>query len=291
MKQTIKILLTVCCLSSMIFFGCKKKENEEIDNETQSAVDNAVADQEYAAVVPTTNSHAINTKGTGSSGRSAIVPCDSLTLIQGTVTALGTTNYSAYPVYTLDVSGGCPLTMPDGKIRSGSLKIRLTDKIRNPGAKMIIYMLNYKTGLIGYACDSIVVTTLSSDTVTRRTSFNVKLVNGVCTNTAASTPWVIKYSSDRTFTTYSQGNPLGTGAVTEVFGTASGTNRAGRTFAVNIPSASPLIKHKSCQYVDKGVMELTPDGFKARIIDYGNGSCDDDATFTVNGNTVAFKLK
>ena len=180
MKQTIKIILTVCCFTVLTFLGCKKQETATVDNETQSAVDNAVADQEYAAIVPTTNSHAINTKGTGTGGRSAIVPCDSLTLVQGTVTALGTANYSAYPVYTLDVSGNsCPLTMPDGKIRAGSLKIRLTDKIRNVGAKMIVYMLNYKTGLIGYSCDSIVVTTLACDTVTHKTSFNVKLVNGV----------------------------------------------------------------------------------------------------------------
>jgi hypothetical protein len=38
-------------------------------------------------------------------------------------------------------------------------------------------------------------------------------------------------------------------------------------------------------------MELTPDGFKTRTVDYGNGVCDDNATFTVNGSTVAFKLK
>jgi hypothetical protein len=38
-------------------------------------------------------------------------------------------------------------------------------------------------------------------------------------------------------------------------------------------------------------MELTPAGFKKRSVDFGNGSCDDLATFTVNENTVTFKLK
>ena len=287
MKRSIQIILTVCGLMTLTFLGCKKKETVTVDNETQSSVDNAVADQEYASIVPTTNGHAINTKGTGTTGRMAAGTCDSLTLIQGNISALGTNNYSAYPVYTLDVSGACSLTIPDGKIRSGTLKIRLTDKIRNVGAKMIIYMINYKTGLIGYSCDSIVVTTLASDTVTHKTSFNVKLINGVCSSSA----WLIKYSSDRTFTNYSKGNPVGTDGVAEVFGTANAINRQGRAFTVNIPSTTPLIKHKSCQFIDKGILDLTPDGFKTRSIDFGNGTCDDDATFTVNGNTVAFKLK
>ena len=29
----------------------------------------------------------------------------------------------------------------------------------------------------------------------------------------------------------------------------------------------------------------------AKAIDFGNGNCDDDATFSVNGQTVSFKLK
>jgi hypothetical protein len=286
MKKTIHILLTMSCLVALIFFGCRKKEATAVDNETQSAVDNAVADQEFAGVVPTVNNHAINTKGTGAqSGKTAAVPCDALTQISGDTLALGTTNYSAYPVYTLDVST-CTLSMPDGKaLRSGILKITLTDKIKNAGAKMYIKMINFKTGTINYNCDSIVVTTISSNTLF--TSFNVKLIKGVC----QSPNWTIKYESDRTTTHYQKGNPSGSDPVSEIYGTANGTNRMGLKFSVVIPQATPLVKHKTCQYIDKGVIELTPENFKTRIIDFGQGTCDDDATFTVNGNTVAFKLK
>ncbi len=288
MKKTIHIILTGTCLSMFVFLGCKKKETATVDNETQSSVDNAIADQEFNGIVPTTNNHAINTKGTGTAGRSATsATCDSLTLIQGNVSALGTTNYSAYPVYTLDVSNACPLTFPDGKLRTGSLKIRLTDKIKNTGAKMIIYLINYKTGVINYTCDSIVVTTLSADTVNHKTSFSVKLINGACKTGS----WTINYSFDKTFTNYSKGNPAGSDPVSEIFGTANGVNRQGRAFSVSIPQSTPLIKHRSCQYIDKGVLQLTPVDYNARTIDFGDGSCNDDATFTVNGNTVAFKLK
>lgn len=284
MKKSLNILLSTSLIAAMFVVGCKKKETVEVDNETQSAVDNAVADQEYAAIVPTVNNHAINTKGTGASGRT-FATCDSLVKISGD-TLFGVGGHID-PTYTLNInsSTGCNLTMPDGKLRTGYLKVRLTDKIKNTNAKMIIKMLNYTASTINYSCDSIVVTTVASNTL--YTTFNVKIINGVC----QSSSWTIKYNSDRTITHYVKGSPAGTDPVTMVYGTANGINRQSRAFTVDIPSSSPLVKHKACQYIDKGVLNLTPEGFKTRSVDFGTGTCDDDATFTVNGNTVAFKLK
>jgi len=283
MKSSLKVILSISCITAMIAFGCKKKETVEVDNETQSAVDNAVADQEYASIVPTTNNHAINTKGTGAAGR-LMATCDTLTKISGD-TLFGQGGH-VDPTYTLNISSTSTCNpMPDSKARAGALSIRLTNKIKVPGAKMIIKMLNYKTGTIGYSCDSIVVTTVAFNSA--YTEFNIKLINGIC----QSPNWIVKYSSDRNIRHYSKGNPTGTDPVTEVWGTANGVNRQGRAFTVNIPQGSPLVKHKACAYIDKGVMALTPDGFRERTVDFGNGTCDDDATFTVNGNTVAFKLR
>jgi hypothetical protein len=153
---------------------------------------------------------------------------------------------------------------------------------------MIIKLINHKANNITYSCDSMIVTTIASSTVAPAyTTFNIKLINGVCQSAA----WVIKYNSDRTFTHYHNGNPAGSDPVTQVYGTGNGINRQSRAFTVNIPQASPLIKHKACQYIDKGILELTPENFKTRTIDFGDGTCNEDATFTVNGNTVAFKLK
>jgi hypothetical protein len=62
-----------------------------------------------------------------------------------------------------------------------------------------------------------------------------------------------------------------------------------------VPSNSPLTKRANCQFISSGILNLTPEGFKTRTVDYTSGTgkdaCDDDATFSVNGNTVAFKLK
>ena len=158
---------------------------------------------------------------------------------------------------------------------------------------MILKMLNYNvimpmgttTANVTYSCDSIVITTLDSSAL--YTKFNVKLINGVCQWGSGK---IIKYSSDRTITSYPKGNPLNTSPVTEVFGTANGVNRDLKAFTVLIPSSSPIVKHKACRYIDKGIFELTPEGFKTRTVDFGDGTCDNKATFTVNGSTVAFTL-
>jgi hypothetical protein len=37
-------------------------------------------------------------------------------------------------------------------------------------------------------------------------------------------------------------------------------------------------------------MELTPEGKSKRIIDFGNGNCDNKATITIDGNKFQFDL-
>lgn len=290
MRKTLQFISVLACAAILFSAGCKKKETTEVDNETQSAFDNAVADQEFSAIVPTTNNHAVNTKGTGAQIGKGVLPCDTLSKISGD-TLFGTIGH-VDPVFELNLGGGCGQSFTDGKVRTGKWQIRFTEKMKNPGAKMIIKLINFKANNITYKCDSIVVTTLAfSPTFVK---FNYRLVKGVCSGAG----WEIAYEADRTVTHYPKGNPSGTDPYTEVFGTANGTNRQGRKFTVVIPSGSPLVKYKACPYIQRGILTLTPDGFKERTIDYGYsispnvaGGCDEDASFSVNGNTVAFKLK
>ncbi|MDP1802607.1 MAG: hypothetical protein Q8L81_14700 [Bacteroidota bacterium] len=301
MKKVYKIVLVLSCVTTLFFVGCHKKETVEVDNETQSSVDNAVADQEYMSIVPATNGHAINTKGTGANNGKLSMPnpCDTLHWLNRTSsynagnttypiadTNLVNNKYVSAPIYELNLlPAACPSAFTDGKIRTGKWIIRITGPLKLVGSQMILKLVNHKASGITYSCDSMVVTTTATTAIS--SSFNIKLINGVC----SSPNWTIKYRFDRTFTNYAKGNPVGTDPFVEVFGTANGVNRVGKAFEVNIPQASPLIKHKNCQYIDKGILELTPEGFKTRTVDFGNGTCDDDATFTVNGSTVAFKLK
>jgi hypothetical protein len=291
MKKSIQLVLSISFVTALFITSCKKKETAEVDNETQSAYDNSVADQEFSGIVPTVFNHASNTKGTGALLGKMMLPCDSLTKIAGD-TLWGVPGHISDAEYKLALNAGCSASFTDGKSRTGEWKIRLTGKIKNAGSKMIIKLNEHLAAGKKYACDSIVVTTI---TITPTfTKFRVQLINGLC----STANWKIKYNSDRTVTHYYKGNPSGTDPYTEVYGTANGVNRLGRKFDVNISEATPLVKYKACEFIQKGILTLTPEGYKERSIDFGYsiapkpaGGCDEDASFSVNGNTIAFKLK
>jgi hypothetical protein len=291
MKKSIFLVLAISGLALALFNSCKKKDTSEVDAESRSAIDNAVADQEFTAIVPAANAHAINTKGTGANSGVIIAACDTLHKISGD-TSFGIIGH-VDPIYELDMSTmNCGNSFSDGKVRSGKWRIKLNGKIKVVGTRMRIDLLSYKAGGINYSCDSIVVKTVAFSSAS--TKFEVRVYNGKCSTSA----YEIKFNSNRTITHYPKGDGNSTDPSAEIYGTADGVNREGRTFTANIPATTPLIKKKSCQYIQSGILTLSPEGFKERTVDYGysispnpaNG-CDEDASFTVNGNTIAFKLK
>jgi hypothetical protein len=52
---------------------------------------------------------------------------------------------------------------------------------------------------------------------------------------------------------------------------------------------TPLLFDGSCEYVKSGVVEITKNGSTA-IIDYGDGTCDNKATVTIDGTTEEISL-
>lgn len=272
--------------SLTIFNSCKKNTNE-VDTETQSVVDNSICEQEFMQIQPTTNNLAVNTKGTSAkkemAGFQMAAACDTLTYISGDTTFANTNNP---PVFEFNFSN-CSAPNFDGVSRSGKLTVKFYGRPKLPNSKSVIKLQNYvvtkATGSINYTCDSIIVTTQPFTTNTR--GYNVQIVNGAC----SADNWTIKYSSTKTITINNNGTPLVfNDDFTTVTGSANGTNRVGRNFTVNINN---IVKPNNCKYITSGSLDLTPDGLNKRTVDYGTGACDDDATYTVNGQTIAFKLK
>jgi hypothetical protein len=263
----------------LILVGCKKNEPMRIDKETQCLVDNAIADQEFMAIIPAVRSHALNSYGIGNQNHLNSFDCDSLTLLEGDIN-----DYSPNPVYLMYLSKDkCSSTLPDGKIRTGKVKIRLTGKIEVPGSQMVIKIDEYVASGVSYFCDSITVTTLNSNP--SFTSFQVILEKGSCKTSG----YTINYSLNRTLRDYNQGDNRNVNPLITVMGSASGTSRHGVSFTTEITDS--LVKHKNCPFIDKGTLEITAAGTVKRAVDFGNGTCDNEATFIVNENRVAFKLK
>jgi len=71
--------------------------------------------------------------------------------------------------------------------------------------------------------------------------------------------------------------------VYEITGSASGVNANGFNYTANITKA--LHRALSCRWIDSGTIEITPEGKATRTVDFGNGSCDDQATVSVKKRT------
>jgi len=76
-----------------------------------------------------------------------------------------------------------------------------------------------------------------------------------------------------------------------ITGSASGTNRSGNTYTMNI--VSPLKKVVGFRHFTSGTIEWTPQGKSARQIDYDylNGSQDNLAKVTINGYSFIVTLR
>lgn len=73
-----------------------------------------------------------------------------------------------------------------------------------------------------------------------------------------------------------------------VTGTANGTRPNGLTWEQEI--ITPLRVELACRFIVSGTVEMRPQDRPVRLLDYGNGDCDNIATVTINGETYTIHL-
>lgn len=283
MKKNIIYSFALVVSGLLLFNSCKKKQ--EVDNETQSVVDNALCEQQFMAIQPV-----VNEKGIQEKGIKKIAACETwvvLGAISGTNTPNVTTDtisdvngyYQNGPVtFQIDYgTTGC--VGNDGVLRTGKINITL--------ARRWSYTLNNQVtvNLIGYKANGVTYEGQVKIARTSSVSATVEVINGKCTGSG----WEITYNGTKTTT---QVAGMGTSTESddeyEITGSSNGVNRVGLSFSTNI--TNPLHKKSNCKWITSGTLDLTPNGFKTRTVDFGNGECDDDATYTVNGQTISFNL-
>lgn len=304
-----KILLSSTILLALLTFNsCEKKET---DTETDSAVDNTIAEAEFTAILPSTSSKAVAQSGGGQ-----------LKLVSAYVGPLITVDKVNYLDNNFDPTGKWPRLMticydtlfeeasgkktykPDGiqgddqKTRKGTLRCLVYKPWNGDDAFMKIYknvvsnnpttipdlkgMDNYTVNGIKYEADEIKIEKetyyVNNIKVDKK---RLKVVGGKCSTAL----WNIQWSTERTVNTENAGQP---DEVITVSGTASGVSRLGLGYTTTI--TSPLVKYTDCAYIGKGTIEITPSGKEPRIIDYGDGTCDNKATLTIKGVKFSFNL-
>jgi hypothetical protein len=74
-------------------------------------------------------------------------------------------------------------------------------------------------------------------------------------------------------------------------GTSNGTSSDGKSYRANITKKLVRLMTPGCRrYFVSGIIELMPANRATRTIDFGDGSCDNEAVVTINGKTYTVQL-
>ena len=261
----------VITLFGLLFSACKK---QEFDSDTQSATDYAYLRMGFNTTLPLANNITVNEEGVKAM---EVYTCATVTHISG-----DTTNWPLNGdtlVYTVDYGTiGC--TDHDGRFKQGLVTVYFYDDFAVQGGTIKMIPTDYYVDFVKY-----------SGTITMTNNgnhvFTTVVSNGVC----STNNWTITYSGTTVFTWLSghttPADPTDDSyTITE---NGSGVNRNGKSFT--IATTAPLHKDSGCKWIKSGTVEITPAGLMTRTIDFGGGTCDDDATMTIDGRVFEFSMQ
>lgn len=188
--------------------------------------------------------------------------------------------------------GSTNCTGSDGRERKGSITAVITDYYRNPGSTITITPSNYHVN--DYKVEGTKVVENIGRNADNNLSFDIDVQNGKITSPDGD---VITWDSQRTrewvvgesTTWISHGL---SGVLDDEYlitGSASGTDRNGRSYAATITKA--LRVELDCRWITEGTFELQPEDLKLRTIDFGNGDCDNQATVDINNRSYTIFMR
>ena len=174
----------------------------------------------------------------------------------------------------IDFGSGC--TSADGITRKGKINITLSDSVHHPGATAVMTFDNYYT--VGFKVEGTITWTNTS--TPNGVSWTRQITNGRVIEPVGGYYWTHQGTKNVTQTAGAN-TPLNLlDDVYSVTGNHTVTNPAGKTRTVTIIEA--LEKKTTCHNVSKGKMKIQATSHFA-ILDYGDGTCDNIATITIDG--------
>lgn len=277
-------LLTLIALSTIIVLSsCRKDKDMDVDSSTQSSTDNGAAENIFLDIKKVVE-EAVDDEGQtakfGNEGKAyTFGACATVT----TVPAWGNPTFPK--TMTIDF-GSTNCTGYNGVNRRGQLIISITDHYRTAGSILTVQPQNLYINDV--RVDGTKTLTNNGYNSNNHLEYVVQVSNAQLTytdgtaltwNSTRTNEWI---AGDST-TLFTHGIPGICDDVYLVSGSANGVNRNGLSYTVNI--TSPLRKEICCRWVSSGTMDIIPNGFATRTVDFGAGVCDNNATVTINGNT------
>lgn len=190
---------------------------------------------------------------------------------------------------TIDFGTGC--SGMDGRVRSGKVMISSTGRYRSPGASWTVSTENYSINGIGVDATRSVENQGYNDQ-----NHMVFKVENTLKKVTRPDGRSFSYSTthERSWVEGIETNFFDDGIsgiqddVYWITGGGSGVNSDGNPFSVAI--TDKLVVELDCPNVVSGVLEISPEGRPTRILDYGDGTCDNSAIVTINDGTFQIIL-
>jgi hypothetical protein len=288
MSYSIKRFLAFATVLTFVSFGCKKDKTEQPEFDTQTSVDNALAEGAFSDA-ENISSQAIENGNTLTTYRESV---ESYSVLSGCATVTLTPDSSGNGG-TIDVDfGSTNCLCRDYRYRRGVIHVNYTGAYRDSGTVITTTFTNYYVG----RDPSYMFQVTGTKTVTnmgRNTAGNLYyhiVVDGHLINANTVT---MNWQSTREREWVAGESTTGINGWTDdeylITGSASGVNFEGTAYTANI--TTPLDVALDCRHIRAGVFELTPSGKPTRTLNYGNGDCDSLATVTVNGTTFNIVLR
>lgn len=183
----------------------------------------------------------------------------------------------------IDYGDGCE--GPKGRVRAGKIIITYTDRRLVPGAFRQITFENFS--IDGVLVEGTRRIENISESIDEAPKFQVTLTGGKMTFDDGTTA---TRETDHTRTWVRGENPLSD--ETWIEGVASGSRRDGVSYSIQITER--LVYKRGCR-VERvfipvaGVKEITA-GENVAVIDFGDGSCDNEVTVSINGGEPTVKI-
>lgn len=278
--KTRKIILGLFLLAGMaiLFAGCKKDEDGDPNNtsEVEATKDDALADKLFSELTDITDEAM---RGNDKSYKGMVLD----TIFMGPCVTVTIDTLSFPFTVTIDF-GTTNCLCNDGKWRKGKIHVEHTGPYWAPGTE--------------------ITTTLEDYFVNNHQVLGTKIATNMGQNTSGHPTWtvevdgqvikpdggVIIWIGDR-MREWSQGNNTPFMWWDDVY-LISGTHNvvAANGSTLSAITTQPLEVALNCYWIKSGIIELQHSDLPLIVLDYGPGSCDDDAVVIIDGNSYPIKL-
>lgn len=281
-------ILSALILSSLLVFGLSGCKKSQLNRDTSIAEDQAVAQALWNDVGNQVEGSSASSEVTGA-GTNKWNNCATVTI---------DSNLAEYPLtVTLDFGkDGCEGI--DGQTRKGKLIYTVSGPYTETGTIITVASNDYY--LNDYRIEGIRQVKNEGPDNAGHIRFSVSVKDAIITTPDQKT---ITWESEhvRTWvegmetgflTKLDDGSFMGIEGllddVYEVTGTGSGINRDGRLFDVEV--SEPLRLELRCRWITRGMLRISPEDLDPRVLDYGDGTCDNEATVTTGGESHTIHL-